>query len=84
MYTACVNILASFTAPYETGNSALSLLWILPLLAAVAIVWKTLKVQSTALGKLVREVMILFGTLLVCYGGIAVALYIVSRLIVGG
>jgi hypothetical protein len=78
------NILASFTVPYDTGNGVTSLLWILPLLAAVAIVWKTLKVPSVASGKLIREVVILFCTLLVCYAGIAVALYFAAKLIVGG
>lgn len=76
MYIPFENILANFTIPYETGNASTSVLWILPLFAAVAIVWKVLKVPSTA--KLVREVAILFGTLLVCYAGIALAIYLVS------
>ncbi len=78
------NLMASFTVPFETGNGPMSLLWILPLLAAVAIVWKTLKVPSSAGSKLTREIAILFATLIVCYAGIAVALYIISRLIIGG
>ena len=47
MYIPFENILANFTVPYETGNGSTSLLWILPLFAAVAIVWKVLKVPST-------------------------------------
>ena len=81
MFIPYTNFLASFTVPYETGNGSMSLLWILPLLVAVAVVWKTLKVPSAAAGNLVKEVLILFGTLVVCYAGIAAALYFISRLI---
>ena len=83
MFTSCMTFLASFAAPYEIGNNAASLLWIAPLVAAVAIVWKVLKLPVVTMGKFVREVIILFGTILLFIAIIAVSLYIISRLIIG-
>ena len=82
MFISC-SILASFTVPCEIGNGPASLLWLLPLLAAVAIVWKALKLQTFTAAGFIREVVILFGTILLFMALIAGALYGVGRLIVG-
>jgi hypothetical protein len=74
--------LASFTVPCDIGNGSMSLLWLLPLLAAVAVVWKTLKLRTVTAAKLIREIVILFGTILLFIALIAVALYAVGRLII--
>ena len=83
MILAYQTLLASFTVPYEVCNDATSLLWLLPLLAAVAIVYKTLKLPAVTVEKFIREVVILFGTILLFMALIAIALYIIGRLIIG-
>jgi hypothetical protein len=83
MFISCSTFLASFTVPHEIGNGPASLLWLLPLLAAVAIVWKTLKLQTITAAGFIREVFILFGTILLFIALIAGALYTFGRLIVG-
>ena len=75
--------LASFTLPYEIGGDSMSLLWLLPLLAVVAIVYKTLKLPVITANKFIREVIILFGTILLFMALIAVGLYVVGRVITG-
>ena len=75
--------LASFTMPYEIGGDSMSLLWLLPLLAAVAIVYKALKLPVITAQKLVREVIVLFGTILLFMVLIAVGLYVINRIITG-
>ena len=81
MFIPFDTLLASFSLPYEIGNGIGALLWILPLLAAVAIVWKTLKLETITPAKLIRQVVILFFTMVVCYAAIAVALYVIGRLV---
>jgi hypothetical protein len=75
--------LASFTMPYEIGGDSMSLLWLLPLLAAVAIVYKALKLPVITANKFIREVIVLFGTILLFMALIAVGLYAVGRVITG-
>ena len=76
-----MTFLASFTVPYETGNGMTSLLWLLPLLVAVAVVWKVLKLPVITAAKFIQEVVVLFGTMLVCYAAIAAALYVIGHLV---
>jgi len=75
--------LASFTVPYEIGGDSMSLLWLLPLLAAVAIVYKALKLPVITANKFIREVVVLFGTILLFMALIAVGLYVIDRVITG-
>jgi hypothetical protein len=76
-------VLASFTVPYDIGGDSMSLLWLLPLLAAVALVYKALKLPVITANKFIREVVVLFGTILLVMALIAVGLYVVDRVITG-
>lgn len=76
-------LLANFTVPYEIGGDAASLLWLFPLAAAVALVYKALKLPVMTAEKFVREVIVLFGTILIVMALIAVGLYVIGRVITG-
>lgn len=76
-------LLANFTVPLEIGGDAASLLWLLPLAAAVALVYKALKLPVMTAQKFIREVVVLFGTILLVMAVIAVGLYVVGRVITG-
>ena len=56
-------IIAAFTAPESIGTTPESMLWMFPLFAAVAIVYKATKMRVIFLGKFFREVVILFLTI---------------------
>jgi hypothetical protein len=76
-------VLASFTVPYEIGNGPASLLWILPMIAAISIVYKALKLPVITADRLIREVVVLFFTILLFMVLIAVGLYIIGQLVTG-
>jgi hypothetical protein len=83
MGMSLATLLANLTVPYEIGGDSMSLLWLLPLLAAVAIVYKALKLPVITADKFVREVVVLFGTILLFMALIAVGLYVADRVITG-
>ena len=53
-------ILASFTAPIEIGTDKLSMLWMFPLLAAIALVYKATKMRVLMTRKYILESLLLF------------------------
>ena len=58
-------IIASFTEPEQFGASPQSMLWLLPLVAAIAVIYKATKVPTIKAGNFIKEVTILFGTIVV-------------------
>lgn len=56
-------LLASFTAPIDIGTNPQSMLWMFPLLAAIAIVYKATKMRVLFWGRFARETIVLFATL---------------------
>jgi len=56
-------LLALFTSPIHIGTDPASMLWMFPLLAAIAIIYKTTKMRVLFWGRFVRETLILFITL---------------------
>jgi hypothetical protein len=72
-----LNILtASFTVPVEIGTTPASLLWMFPLLATVAIIYKATKMRVIFLNKFFKEAVILFLTLSVVMIAAAIGLNI--------
>ena len=59
MINACL-ILASFTEPIYIGTDKLSMLWMFPLLAAIALVYKTTKMRVLLTKKYLIESLLLF------------------------
>lgn len=53
-------ILAAFTAPLHIGTTPASMLWMFPLLAAIALVYKATKMRVLFLRKYLLESLLLF------------------------
>ncbi|MHC5060452.1 MAG: hypothetical protein ACYTFK_05140 [Planctomycetota bacterium] len=78
-----VPLLANFTAPEYIGNDARGLLWIFPLLASVAIIYKTTKMRVLFLKRFFKETVILFCTLSIVMVLVAVTLHLIVRIATG-
>jgi hypothetical protein len=76
-------VIASFTAPENFGPTPLSMLWLLPLVAAIAIIYKATNLPSIKASNFIKETSILFGTMVVCMIIIALALHAFAWLIAG-
>ena len=76
-------IIATFTSPQQIGTTPESLLWMFPLLASVAIIYKATKLRVIFLGKFFKEVIILFFTVSLFMVLVAVALHIIVWLLAG-
>jgi len=58
-------VLASFTMPENIGVTPQSMLWLLPLVAAISIVYKTTKLPKIRFAHFVRESVVLFGSIVI-------------------
>jgi len=76
-----VCILASFTAPENIGTTPQSMLWLLPLAAAIAVIYKATKVQTIIAEKFTKEAVVLFGSIIVFITVTALALHALAWLI---
>ena len=56
----CSFILAAFTAPIEIGTTPSSMLWMFPVLAAIALVYKATKMRVLFTKKYLTESLLLF------------------------
>lgn len=70
-------LLALFTSPIHIGTDKMSMLWMFPLLAAIAIIYKATKMRVFFYRQFIREVALLFVTL----SGFMIAAVIVLNLI---
>ncbi len=68
-------IMASFTRPEQIGTNPQSLLWLLPLAAAIVIVYKATKMSKITPAAFIKEAATLFGSIIVFIIIIAAALY---------
>lgn len=76
-------VIAAFTSPMTIGTNPLSTLWILPLAAAIAIVYKATKLVKIKPSDFIKEVAILWGTIVVCMIAAGVVLFVLAWAIVG-
>jgi hypothetical protein len=81
MSIEAIFIMASFTAPEEIGANPQSMLWLLPLAAAIAVVYKATKLPTITARSFIKEAAILFGSIVVFIIITALALYTVAWLI---
>ena len=63
MLTNFAVILLTFTVPQPIGTDPKQMLWMFPLLAAIAIVYKATKTRVIFLGKFFKDTFILFCTI---------------------
>jgi hypothetical protein len=75
MMNSLTLVLGSFSTPMEIDTDPASMLWLLPLVAAIAIVYKATKVHNIRLRPFARETAVLFGSILVFIVVAAVILY---------
>ncbi|MEN8126493.1 MAG: hypothetical protein ABFR90_01675 [Planctomycetota bacterium] len=59
----CVFILAAFTAPIEIGTDKMEMLWMFPVIAAIAMVYKATKMRVLFTKKYLIESLVLFLTI---------------------
>lgn len=74
-------IIAGFTVPEKINVNPQSMLWLIPLVAAIAIVYKTTKMPKIKNINFIKEVVILFGSIVVFMSIIAVSLCLLAWLI---
>lgn len=75
------NIVAAFTVPEYIGVEPKTMLWMFPLLASIALVYKATKLRVMFLGKFFKEAAILFCTLSLFMILLGFALHIVVRIL---
>jgi hypothetical protein len=68
-------LLASFTTPMHIGTNPASTLWLLPLVASIAVVYKATKVFKIRPYPFLKESAVLFGSILVFILAAALILY---------
>ncbi|MDH4239703.1 MAG: hypothetical protein OEW48_09085 [Phycisphaerae bacterium] len=78
-----VFVIATFTTPENFGPKPLSMLWLLPLVAAIAIIYKATKLPSIKAANFMKETSILFGSIIVFIIIAALTLHVFAWLITG-
>lgn len=58
-------ILAGFTTPIQIDTTTAGMLWLVPLVATIAIVYKATKVHSVRWPSFFKECVVLFGSIMV-------------------
>lgn len=74
-------VMASFTVPEKIGANPQSMLWLLPLAAAIAITYKATKLPTIKMGNFIKEAVLLFGSIVIFIIATALALYALAWLI---
>ena len=65
MVTMTALLLADFATPEKIGVNPKSMLWLLPLVASIAVVYKATKVPKITAVSFLRETVILFGSIVI-------------------
>lgn len=83
MMMFAMSLLGSFTTPMRIGTNPASMLWLVPLVATISIVYKATKVGSVRLWPFTRETAALFGSIVVFIVAAAVILYGLAWIVTG-
>ncbi len=75
MTTITMCVLGSFTIPMRIGTDPASMLWLLPLVVTISVVYKATKVGKMRLWPFTKESAVLFGSILVFIVVAALILY---------
>jgi len=81
MYKLTAFMLANFTAPVDIGTNPQSLLLFIPVVAAIAIVYKATKLPRITAGRFLKESILLFGSIVAVMVIVALVLAAVAWLI---
>ena len=74
-------VMATFTVPEEITTDPQSMLWLLPLVAAIAIVYKATKLPEIKIANFLKESVLLFGSIIIFMLVTALVLYSIAWLI---
>ena len=80
MIAETFGMLASFTTPIQIDTTAAGMLWLVPLVATISIVYKATKVHSIRWPSFAKECAVLFGSILVFIVGAALVIQVVAWL----
>jgi hypothetical protein len=80
--SAVAFILAGFTLPEKIGADPSSMLWLLPLVAAIVVVYKATKVPTIKISSFLKETVVLFGSIIVFMVVTALVLWALAWLII--
>ncbi len=75
MMAFMTTILGSFTTPMQIGTDPASMLWLLPLVVSIAVVYKATKVARIRPWPFAKESAVLFGSIVVFIVVAALILY---------
>jgi hypothetical protein len=78
MFLETAFFLASFTVPEQIGLNPNSMLWLLPLVASIAIVYKALKVPKIQFRIFLKDVAMLFISIVIFITVTALVLFALS------
>ncbi len=76
-----ISILANFLSPERIGTNPQSMLWLLPLVLSIAVVYKATKLSTIKASPFIKESVLLFGSIIVFMLVTALVLYALARLI---
>jgi len=65
MSTITAFVLATFTTPENIGVTPNSMFWLLPLVAAISVVYKTTKLPKIRFTNFLKESVVLFGSIVI-------------------
>jgi len=74
-------VVATFTVPENIGTNPQAILWLLPLTAAIVVVYKATKLPTITAGTFLKETAVLFGSIIVFIFIIAAGLFALAWLI---
>lgn len=74
-------VIATFTVPERIGVDPKSMLWLLPLVAAIAVVYKATKLPTIKPAHFLKESVILFGSIVVFMAVTALVLCVLAWVI---
>jgi hypothetical protein len=81
MLADSIFLLASFTVPEQIGTTPQSMLWLFPLAASIAVVYKAIKLEKITTLFFLKEVTILFGSIIIFMTVMALVLSILMWLV---
>ena len=76
-------LLAGFMAPVHIGTTARAFFLALPLIAVISIVYKAIKLDEIRFVSFVREVFLLFGSIVAFIVITAVIIFVIMKLVIG-
>ena len=75
-------VMASFTMPEQIGTTPLSMLWLLPLVASIAVVYKATKLPEIKAANFIKESVVLFGSIVIFMFITALILYAIAWVVI--